>query len=87
MVRMSLQVSEKINRAETIRALLSGFDTGDEQIWESITRQEMKELYRLGKVEIVLTCRVRLKVNYIADEKFITGLVVHSRRQILDKAC
>ena len=86
LVRMSLQVFEKINRAETTEALLSEFDMGDKQIWESTTRQEMKELYRLGKVEIVLPCSVRLTVNYIANEKFITGLVVHGSRQILGKA-
>ena len=83
------QASEKISRAETIKALLSEFNQmGDKKVWVPTTREELKELYRLGKVKNVLPCSVFLKEKYDADKNFLklkARLVVHGNRQIIDE--
>ena len=83
------EASTKINRAETIKALLGEFNQmGDKDVWAATTRQELKELYRLGRVKNILSCSVFLKEKFDADKKFLklkARLVVHGNRQIMDE--
>ena len=84
-----MQAFDKLGEAEVAKALLDELlQMPDKEVWEVQTKQQMKELYRLGKVRNILPCSVFLKEKYDADKRFLklkARLVAHGNRQILDE--
>ena len=82
------QAFKKLGEEDTAEALVMEFlQMADKGVWQARTKEEMRDLYRLGRVKNVLPCSIFLKEKYDADKKYIklkARLVAHGNRQILD---
>ena len=82
------QAFNKLGEEDTAEALITEFlQMADKGVWQAKTKEEMRNLYRLGRVKNVLPCSIFLKEKYDADKRYIklkARLVAHGNRQILD---
>ena len=82
------QAFAKLGEEDTAEALVAEMlQMADKGVWRAKSAQEMRELYRLGRVKNVLPCSIFLKEKYDADKNYLklkARLVAHGNRQILD---
>jgi hypothetical protein len=83
------QAFAKLGEDDTAEALVAELlQMGDKGVWATKSREEMKELYRLGRVKNVLPCSIFLKEKFDADKRYLklkARLVAHGNRQIMDQ--
>ena len=82
------QAFAKLGEEDTAEALVAEMlQMANKDVWRAKSAQQMRELYRLGRVKNILPCSIFLKEKYDADKKYLklkARLVAHGNRQILD---
>lgn len=82
------QAFTKLGVEDTVEALLAEMiQMSDKGVWEVKSKDQMRELYRLGRVKNILPCSVFLKEKYDADKNYLklkARLVAHGNRQMMD---
>ena len=83
------QAFAKLGEEDTAEALIGEMlQMADKKVWQAKSTDEMRELYRLGRVKNILPCSIFLKEKYDADKRYLklkARLVAHGNRQILDE--
>ena len=62
------QAFNKLGEEDRAESLVNEFmQMADKGVWQARTKEEMRDLYRLGRVKNVLPCSIFLKEKYDAD--------------------